>query len=75
MAFSLQAVSMQMTSKYKAELPGFDIARRTIKRLETEETVPSDMLETTVLQVSREFYENAESGNIHTGDMKLAYDW
>jgi hypothetical protein len=33
------------------------------------------MLEGVVLQTSREFYENAESGNIHTGDMKLAYDW
>ena len=32
-------------------------------------------LESIVLQTSREFYENAESGNIHTGEMKLAYDW
>jgi len=46
-----------------------------IKRLETEEGVASDMLEIAVLQASREFYENAESGNIHTGEMKMAYEW
>jgi hypothetical protein len=46
-----------------------------IKRLEGEEGIAPGMLETVVLQASREFYENAESGNLHTGDMKLAYDW
>ena len=33
------------------------------------------MLETAVLATSRELYDNADSGNIHSGNMKLAYDW
>lgn len=53
----------------------FDIARKMVTKLRVEETVSDVMLEGVVLQTSREFYENAESGNIHTGDMKLAYDW
>lgn len=53
----------------------FDISRKIIDRLQTEEGIPGSMLEKAVLQASREFYENAESGNIHTGEMKLAYDW
>ena len=53
------------------------MARKAIKRLEKDVRggIPSGMLESVVLATSREFYENAESGNIHTGDMKLAYDW
>jgi len=46
-----------------------------VAKLQTEKTISDAMLEGVVLQTSREFYENAESGNIHTGDMKLAYDW
>jgi len=53
----------------------FDITRKMVTKLRVEETVSDVMLEGVVLQTSREFYENAESGNIHTGDMKLAYDW
>ncbi|KAG8747265.1 hypothetical protein FRC10_001881 [Ceratobasidium sp. 414] len=34
----------------------------------------SDAVESLCLSVSREFYDNANSGNIHSGDMKLAYD-
>lgn len=46
-----------------------------IARLQTEEGITAGMLESAVLQASKEFYDNAESGNIHTGEMKLAYDW
>lgn len=28
-----------------------------------------------VIAASREFFENAETGNYHAGEMKLAYDW
>jgi hypothetical protein len=28
-----------------------------------------------VIAASREFYDNAETGNLHKGDMKLAFDW
>ncbi|CAE6358392.1 unnamed protein product [Rhizoctonia solani] len=34
----------------------------------------TDAVETLCLTVSREFYDNATSGNIHSGDMKLAYE-
>jgi hypothetical protein len=34
-----------------------------------------ETLEAVVLATSRELYEGAENGNIHTGDMKTAYDW
>lgn len=43
--------------------------------MEAEEDIPQGMLESVALQTSREFYENAEIGNIHTGEMKSAYDW
>lgn len=32
-------------------------------------------MESLVLAASVEFYENAETGNLHEGDMKLAYNW
>ncbi|TDL28587.1 Sec39-domain-containing protein [Rickenella mellea] len=34
----------------------------------------ADSLEELCLTCSREFYDNASSGNVHFGDMKLAYD-
>ncbi|RXK38815.1 hypothetical protein M231_03870 [Tremella mesenterica] len=52
----------------------FDIARKIVRKLEQEHNLSSHILEETVLTVSREFYENAESGNLTTGNMKLAYD-
>jgi len=32
-------------------------------------------MESLVLAASVEFYENAETGNLHEGEMKLAYAW
>ncbi|WVO17946.1 hypothetical protein L204_105644 [Cryptococcus depauperatus] len=52
----------------------FDIARRMVKRLEHDGAVGATIIENVVLEVSKEFYISAESVNIHTGDMKLAYD-
>jgi hypothetical protein len=46
-----------------------------IRRFETEYDLSDDVLEEVALATSRELYDNAETGNIHTGDMKLAYDW
>ncbi|WVQ83558.1 hypothetical protein IAT38_005699 [Cryptococcus sp. DSM 104549] len=51
-----------------------DTARRMLKRLQAEDAVDDKMVEEVVLETSKEFYMSAESGNIHTGDMKLAYD-
>lgn len=53
----------------------FDAARRMISRFETEYDLSAGLLEEVALATSRELYDNAETGNIHTGDMKLAYDW
>jgi hypothetical protein len=33
------------------------------------------MQEQLVLDASRELYDNSESGNLHRGSMKLAYEW
>lgn len=51
------------------------MARKTVRRLETEHGLKPETLESVVLSTSRELYEGAENGNIHTGDMKVAYDW
>lgn len=34
-----------------------------------------ETIEAVCLAASREFYDNASSGNYTTGDMKLAYEW
>ncbi|KAK4683970.1 neuroblastoma-amplified sequence, partial [Tremellales sp. Uapishka_1] len=52
----------------------FSIAGKMIKNLQATRGLSNDLLEKVVLATSREFYENAETGNIHTGEMKLAYD-
>ena len=46
-----------------------------IRKFETEYGLSGQVLEEVALAASRELYDNAETGNIHTGDMKLAYDW
>lgn len=52
-----------------------DVARRMINRFETEHDLDPVMLEKVVLETSNELYDNSETGNIHTGEMKVAYDW
>lgn len=37
--------------------------------------LPPPVIEELVISASREFYDNAESGNLHTEEMKLALDW
>jgi hypothetical protein len=34
-----------------------------------------NVVEDLVVSASREFYDNAEEGNLNRGDMKLAFDW
>lgn len=58
-----------------ADLLDFDVARKMIRRFETEYHLSAIALQGAALATSRELYDNAETGNIHTGDMKLAYDW
>ncbi|WWD08644.1 hypothetical protein V865_006757 [Kwoniella europaea PYCC6329] len=52
----------------------FDVARKVIKRLQQSHSIDDQMIEIVVLETSKEFYLKAENGNLHTGEMKLAYD-
>ncbi|OCF58295.1 hypothetical protein L486_04326 [Kwoniella mangroviensis CBS 10435] len=52
----------------------FDVARKVIKRLQQSSSIDDQMIEQVVLETSKEFYLKAENGNLHTGEMKLAYD-
>ncbi|GMK54537.1 hypothetical protein CspeluHIS016_0111230 [Cutaneotrichosporon spelunceum] len=52
----------------------FAVAKKVIRRLEPEGFFSPADLEDVVLTTSKEFYMRAETGNIHTGDMKLAYE-
>ena len=76
MVFLVQAVSSaDLREANIADLPDFDAARRMIRRFQAEYDLSDMVLEQVALATSRELYDNAETGNIHTGDMKLAYDW
>jgi hypothetical protein len=71
-----QEVSLcSVDQNVRADWSDFDAARRMIRRFETEYDLSDSLLEEVALATSRELYDNAETGNIHTGDMKLAYDW
>ncbi|WOO78903.1 Neuroblastoma-amplified sequence [Vanrija pseudolonga] len=50
------------------------VARKVIQRLQPEGYFTPQTLEDVVLTTSKELYMRAETGNIHTGDMKLAYE-
>ncbi|KAL0579369.1 hypothetical protein V5O48_002645 [Marasmius crinis-equi] len=52
----------------------FDIARHLLKSRNTRLTLTNDVVEDICLSCSREFYDNASSGNYKFGDMKLAYE-
>lgn len=56
-------------------LVAFDIARELLQQRHGKLSLPLLTAEDICLSVSREFYDNASSGNYKTGDMKLAYDW
>ncbi|WVW79731.1 hypothetical protein I302_101701 [Kwoniella bestiolae CBS 10118] len=52
----------------------FDVSRKIIKRLQQSHSIDDSMIEEVVLETSKDFYLKAENGNLHTGEMKLAYD-
>ncbi|KAL4069717.1 secretory pathway protein Sec39-domain-containing protein [Scleroderma yunnanense] len=52
----------------------FDIARAILLQRNSHLYLSDVDVESICLSVSREFYDNASSGNYKTGDMKLAYD-
>ncbi|KAF8584990.1 Sec39-domain-containing protein [Ramaria rubella] len=52
----------------------FRVAQRILKKSHTSYLSDPQVIEEQVLASSREFYDNASSGNLHQGDMKLAYE-
>lgn len=53
----------------------FDTAQSLLRSPKNIKTFDSTQIEEICLSCSREFYDNAGSGNYKFGDMKLAYDW
>jgi hypothetical protein len=58
-----------------ASATGFDVAKRLLRSPEVKGNLKPPVIEQVVLSSSREFYENAATGNMHTGEMRLAYEW
>lgn len=56
-------------------LAEFDLAKRLLNGSELDVPLGPGVVESLVLDASREFYDNSSSGNMHTDGMKLAYDW
>jgi hypothetical protein len=54
-------------------LAEFNVAKGLLN--ERADFLPARAVERICLSCSREFYDNANSGNLHTGNMKLAYEW
>ncbi|KAH9486616.1 60S ribosome subunit biogenesis protein nip7 [Psilocybe cubensis] len=52
----------------------FEIAKRMLYGPHHKLTLNAETIESVCLSCSREFYDNANSGNYKVGDMKLAYD-
>ncbi|KIJ45144.1 hypothetical protein M422DRAFT_167113 [Sphaerobolus stellatus SS14] len=52
----------------------FKVAKSVLRKARTPYLSDLQIIEEQVLASSREFYDNATSGNLHQGDMKLAYD-
>ncbi|KAK7059084.1 hypothetical protein VNI00_001708 [Paramarasmius palmivorus] len=52
----------------------FNIARNLLHSRKGRLALDNEIVEETCLSCSREFYDNASSGNYKFGDMKLAYD-
>ncbi|KAG8884009.1 hypothetical protein FRB98_002650 [Tulasnella sp. 332] len=52
----------------------FKLARRLLNPKHGQRPLTPNIIEEICLAMSRELYDNAGSGNLHVGDMKLAYD-
>ena len=73
-------ISRPLTCPKVSELTGCSFPRADFslaKAMLAARPAPLDRstIESIVLAASVEFYENAETGNLHEGDMKLAYNW
>ena len=54
---------------------GFSLARSLFNPSSMLAPLEPGAVEDLVVSASREFYDNAEEGNINRGDMKMAFDW
>lgn len=70
--FSSYATEKPPTHPFETE---FDLARSLFSPSTGERPLDTRAEQELVLAASREFYDNAESGNIHEGNMKLAFEW
>ncbi|BGP21456.1 hypothetical protein Rt10032_c01g0165 [Rhodotorula toruloides] len=52
----------------------FTLARSLFEPSSTSPLLEPQAVEDLVISASREFYDNAEEGNLHSGDMKMAFD-
>ncbi|KZO98321.1 hypothetical protein CALVIDRAFT_562243 [Calocera viscosa TUFC12733] len=52
----------------------FKLAKKMLMPVRESWPLSRDAIEELVLAASHEFYDNAESGNLHSGDMRLAYE-
>ncbi|GAA6035906.1 hypothetical protein NBRC10512_007349 [Rhodotorula toruloides] len=52
----------------------FTLARSLLEPSSTSPPLEPQAVEDLVISASREFYDNAEEGNLHSGDMKMAFD-
>lgn len=53
----------------------FGLAKSLMSPSTAERPLTPQLEEELVIAASREFYDNAESGNLHKGTMKLAFEW
>lgn len=53
----------------------FDLAKSLFSPSSGERPLDAGTEVALVLAASREFYDNAETGNLHMGNMKLAFEW
>jgi hypothetical protein len=53
----------------------FKLAKSLFSSTTDDSLLDPSTLEELVIAASREYYDNAESGNLRTRDMKMAYDW
>ena len=56
-------------------LSELEIAKKLLRSKKSALSLDDQAIEEICLTSSREFYDNASSGNYNFGDMKLAYDW
>jgi hypothetical protein len=60
---------------HQPALPEFSIAKMLLHVPNSKLALDPEIIEDICLSCSREFYDNASSGNYKFGDMSIAYNW